>query len=160
MESRLLVFITSAPDQGREWALSDSSRRATSFEQCTSPGQCCVSDAEQVRVLRCSATQSLEDREAGVFTKTRRGTEEKKKKLQGHRVNVGDVKVMRIKDYASSGRRERTRKLEAVTRGRHGRQQLSTSSGDDDTALAQALGVAGGHKADDEARQRETSHNV
>ena len=54
--------------------------------------------------------------------------------------------------YSSSAKRKRTRELGEVTLGRHRWHQLPAPSSDDDTAVAEALGVAGGEKANDEAR--------
>ena len=87
----------------------------------------------------------------------KRGTKKRNKKLQDHRVDVGDVKVVRIMCYSSSGKITRT--LDEVTRRRHSWHQLPTPSGDGDTTAAEALGVAGGQKTNGEAR-RDTTHNV
>ena len=40
-------------------------------------------------------TKFFEDRETGVFTKSGRGTKDKTQKLQGQRVDIGDLEVVR-----------------------------------------------------------------
>ena len=51
--------------------------------------------------------------------KTRRGTDERDHKLQGHSVDISDVEVVRGVHFPSFGKRKRTWKLEEFTRGRH-----------------------------------------
>ena len=66
--------------------------------------------------------------------------QERDKKLLGHSADIGDVETVRGVCYSASGKRDRTRKLEAVTRGRHSQHLLSTSPGDDDAIAAKTLG--------------------
>ena len=73
-------------------------------------------------------------------------------KLLGHRVDVDDVEVVRIVYCSSSGKRKRN----PTAGDSHTWVALTASSGDDDTALAETLGLAGGQKATDVAQQRET----
>ena len=101
-------------------------------------------------------TKLLEDREACVFVKTRRRTPKKwNKRLQGHRADD----VVRIVYYSSSGERG---KLESWKRLHVGGidgiscQHLQVI----DKAVAGALVVARGLEANDETRQRDTTHNV
>ena len=102
---------------------------------------------------KVEAPSFLEDGDSVFVTKTSPGTKEKNKKLQGHRADFGDVKVVRIVCYSLSGKGNRARKL-AVTRGKHWWHQLSAPSGNDDAVAAEALGVARGRKTNDEAQQR------
>ena len=48
------------------------------------------------------------------LSETRRRARKRKKKLKGHRANVGDVTAVRIVCYSWSGGRERTCKVESV----------------------------------------------
>ena len=84
------------------------------------------------------------------FWKTRCGTEEGNQKLQGHCAVC----------FSSFGNREWTWELEEFTRGRNWRHQLPTLSSHDDKFVAETLGVAGGQKTKDEARQCETTHDI
>ena len=61
----------------------------------------------------------MEDCETGAFAKTRRGTNERDQKVQGHTVDIGDVEVVRGVHCPPFGKRKRTWKQEEVTRGRH-----------------------------------------
>ena len=56
-------------------------------------------------------TKFLEDSANSVLLRnTRRGTEEKNKKLQSNRVNVGDVEVVRSVYFSSSGKKKNSLK--------------------------------------------------
>ena len=50
----------------------------------------------------------VEDCETEVLAETRCGTKERDQKLQGHCTNIGDLEVVRVLYYSSSGKRKRT----------------------------------------------------
>ena len=123
--------------QGRCKRRESSTSRGKGDRQCTKIG----------RSVEITVNLVMQAGELVFFAKNRTQNKTMSEKLQGHRVDVGDVEVVRIMCYSSSG--QRTRKMEGVTRGRHGWRQLSAPAGDDDTIVAETVGVAGGQKTND-----------
>ena len=80
--------------------------------------------------------------------------------LRKPRDGVGDVEVSRDLKTSLTGKRTRTRRLEAVARERHRRHQLSAPSRTSDATAAEPFGVAGGQKDERVARQREKTYGV
>ena len=89
-----------------------------------------------------------------------RRTPKRNQKLQGFRVDVVDVKVVRVVCHFRLKEQKRIWKLQDVTRRRHWRHQFPALSGNDDTIAAELLGVAREQKTNDAARQRDTTHSV
>ena len=65
------------------------------------------------------STKFVEDCDSGVLTKTRCGTKERNRKLQGYSTDISDVRAVRILYYSSSGKEKEPERCKKVACGRN-----------------------------------------